>query len=441
MTPGSAKSPQPTPPPREAGAEGGGSGKQTTDSTTPSPPGRTFQALRHRNFRLWFYGQLTSLIGTWMQTIAQNWLVYQQLGGTARDLGMLNFIGALPLVPLTLFAGAIADRLSKRWIVFWMQAVMMVLAFILGALSWTGVVTMWQVMALALLLGAAQALDTPARQAFVVELAGRDDLANAISLNSGIFHGARVIGPAMAGFLVAAVGIPISFFINGASFLAVLASLLMMDADQLHPIRAASREEGRDLLAGLRYFRDHRVPLGLGLLITVSTLLAMPYHTLVPIFAKEVFAGNAGTYGSLMSASGIGAVCGALFTASGRGVRRKGSQLFLGSMLFPFLLLLFAWSTVYWLSLTLLFGMGFCFVSQSAPANSILQTMVPDHLRGRVLAIYVSLFLGFMRLGSLLLGLLADYSSPQAAMTTAGLLTLLLTTLVFARFPELRRVH
>jgi MFS family permease len=404
----------------------------------PAPSGGTFQSLRHRNFRLWFYGQLTSLIGTWMQTIAQNWLVYQQLGGTARDLGLLNFIGAVPLVPLTLYAGAIADRLCKRWIVFWMQAVMMVLAFVLGALSWAGTVEMWQVMTLAFLLGAAQALDTPARQAFVVELAGRDDLANAIALNSGIFHGARVVGPAVAGFLVAAVGIPISFFLNGASFIAVLTCLLLMDPSQLHPLRTAPTAAGRDLLAGLRYFRDHRVPRGIGLLITVSTLLAMPYHTLVPIFAKEVFSGNAGTYGTLMSASGIGAVCGALFSASGRAVRRKGRQLHYGSMIFPFLLLLFAWSTVYWFSLALLFGMGFCFVSQSAPANSILQSMVPDHLRGRVMAIYVSLFLGFMRLGSLLLGLLADRTSAQTAVAVAGILTLVLTTLVFRRFPELR---
>ncbi len=412
-----------------------------TRAPTPAPAGGTFQSLRHRNFRLWFYGQLTSLIGTWMQAIAQNWLVYQQLGGTARDLGMLNFIGAVPLVPLTLYAGAIADRLPKRWIVFWMQAVMMLLAFILGALSWAGTVQMWQVMTLAFLLGAAQALDTPARQAFVVELAGRDDFANAIALNSGIFHGARMVGPALAGFLVAAVGIPISFLLNGVSFIAVLACLLLMDPSQLHPLRSHPNAAGGDLLAGLRYFRDQRVARAIGLLITVSTLLAMPYHTLMPIFAKEVFAGNATTYGTLMSASGIGAVCGALFSASGRAVRRKGSQLFVGSMLFPFLLLLLAWSTTYWFSLLLLFGMGFCFVSQSAPANSILQSMVPDHLRGRVMAIYVSLFLGFMRLGSLLLGLLADRTSAQTAVATAGVLTLVLTTLVFGRFPELRRLE
>ncbi len=404
------------------------------------PPGGIFQSLRHRNFRLWFYGQLTSLVGTWMQTIAQNWLVYHQLGGTARDLGMVSFLGALPLVPLTLYAGAIADRLSKRLIVFWMQAVMMILAFVLGFLCWTGAVQMWHVMALAFLLGAAQALDTPARQAFVVELAGKEDLANAISLNSGIFHAARVIGPAVAGILVASVGIPISFFLNGASFIAVLACLLMMDTGALHPTRAASHEEGRDLLAGLRYFRDNRVPLGIGLLITVSTLLAMPYHTLIPIYAKEVFKGGAGTYGVLMSAAGIGAVVGALYTASGSAVHRKGQLLVAGSLAFPLLLLLFAWCTNYWISIALLFGLGFCFVVQSAPANAILQSVVPDELRGRVLAIYVSLFLGLMRVGSLLIGLLADRTSPQTAVAAAGGAALVLTLVVFRNFPEIRHV-
>src|SRR5512147_165101 len=169
------------------------------------PPGNgavssMFRGLRHRNFRLWFFGQLSSLVGTWMQTIAQNWLVYQ-LTGSARDLGLVNFVGAIPLVPLTLYAGAIADRVSKRRIIFLMQATMMVLAFVLAALCWTGVVRFWHVLVLAFLLGAAQALDTPARQAFVVELVGKEDLTNAIALNSGIFHGARVVGPALAGIL------------------------------------------------------------------------------------------------------------------------------------------------------------------------------------------------------------------------------------------------
>src|SRR3972149_2009625 len=165
----------------------------------------TFRAMRHRNFRLWFFGQLTSLVGTWMQTIAQNWLVYQ-LTGSARDLGLVNFVGAIPLVPLTLYAGAIADRFEKRRVIFWCQAAMMVLAFLLAALCWTGAVRLWHVLLLAFLLGAVQALDTPARQAFVVGPVGKEDLSDAIALNSGVFHGARGLGPAVAGILVAYVG-------------------------------------------------------------------------------------------------------------------------------------------------------------------------------------------------------------------------------------------
>jgi MFS family permease len=318
---------------------------------------------------------------------------------------------------------------------------MMVLALVLGLLCWSGAVRMWHVMALALLLGAAQALDTPARQAFVVELAGKEDLANAISLNSGIFHGARVVGPAVAGILVASVGIAASFFLNAASFLAVLAGLLMMDSAALHGTRPATREEGRDWLAGLRYFRENRLPLGIALLVTVSTLLAMPYHTLIPIYAKEVFGGGAGTYGTLMSAAGVGAVAGALYTASGTSVHGKGRILLVSSLAFPLLLLLFAWCTSWWLSLALLFAIGFCFVAQSAPANAVLQSVVPDHLRGRVLAIYVSLFLGLMRVGSLLIGLLADRTSPQAAVSTAGFLALALSGAVLWRYPEVRRVR
>ena len=187
----------------------------------------TFRGLRHRNFRLWFFGQLTSLVGTWMQTIAQNWLVYE-LTGSARDLGIVNFVGAIPLVPLTLYAGAIADRFEKRKVIFWCQAAMMVLAFLLAALCWTGTVRFWHVLLLAFLLGAVQALDTPARQAFVVELVGKEDLSNAIALNSGAFHAARVLGPAAAGVLIAVSGVAGAFFINGASFLAVLFALFLM---------------------------------------------------------------------------------------------------------------------------------------------------------------------------------------------------------------------
>jgi MFS family permease len=399
----------------------------------------TFQALRHRNFRLWFFGQLTSLVGTWMQTIAQNWLVYQ-LTGSAWDLGLVNFVGAIPLVPLTLHAGAIADRFSKRRIIFLTQASMMALAFVLAILCATGAVRLWHVLGLAFLLGAAQAIDTPARQAFVIELVGREDLANAIALNSGTFHGARVIGPAVAGILVAAIGISGAFFLNGVSFLAVLGALFLMDAALIR--RARPEGTGRDdLWGGVRYLAGNRASGSVVLLISLSAFLAMPYYVLVPIFAKEVLGGGAGSYGGLMSAAGVGAVLGSLYAASGGAVRRKGALLTAGSLSFPLLLLAFSFSRSYTVSILLLAAVGFAFVIQNAPANSLLQTLVPDHLRGRVLAIYVSLFLGLMRLGGLLVGLLAAATSATAALAITAAGSLVASLLVFRKFPELRRME
>jgi MFS family permease len=399
----------------------------------------TFQALRHRNFRLWFFGQLTSLIGTWMQTIAQNWLVYK-LTGSAWDLGLVNFVGAIPLVPLTLHAGAIADRFSKRRIIFLTQASMMALAFVLAILCATGAVRLWHVIGLAFLLGTAQAIDTPARQAFVIELVGREDLANAIALNSGTFHGARVIGPAVAGILVAAIGVSGAFFLNGASFLAVLGALFLMDATLIR--RAQPDGTGRDdLWGGVRYLAGNRASGSVVLLISLSAFLAMPYYVLVPIFAKEVLGGGAGGYGGLMSAAGGGAVLGSLYAASGGAVRRKGALLTAGSLSFPLLLLAFSFSRSYTVSILLLAAVGFAFVIQNAPANSLLQSLVPDHLRGRVLAIYVSLFLGLMRLGGLLVGLLATATSATAALAITAAASLVASLLVFRKFPELRRME
>lgn len=397
----------------------------------------TFEALRHRNFRLWFCCQMVSLVGTWMQVIAQNWLVYQ-LTGSAWDLGLVNFVGAIPLVPLTLHAGAIADRFSKRRIIFLMQAAMMGLAFVLALLCWTGMVRLWHVLLLAFLLGAAQAIDTPARQAFVVELVGKEHLSNAIALNSGTFHAARVVGPAAAGLLVAWAGIPWAFFLNGISFLAVLGGLFRMDASLIRRTQVDGKD-GNDLWGGIRHIISHRAEGGIVLLISLSALLAMPYHVLVPIFAKEILGGSAEAYGVLMTAAGVGAVLGSLVAASEGATRRPGTLLLTGSLGFPLILLAFSVSRSYPLSIALLSAVGFVFVLQNAPANSRLQTLVPDPLRGRVLAIYVSLFLGMLRLGSLLLGWLASMTSAPVAMAFAGTASLAAGLAIHGAFPEIRR--
>ena len=396
----------------------------------------TFQALRHRNFRLWFFGQFTSLVGTWMQTIAQNWLVYQ-LTGSARDLGLVNFVGAIPLVPLTLYAGVIADRFEKRKVIFLAQASMMVLAFLLALLCWTGAVRLWHVLGLAFLLGGAQAVDTPARQAFVVELVGREDLSNAIALNAGTFQAARVLGPAAAGVLVATSGVAGAFFINGTSYLAVLLALLLMDVALVRRT-GGDRESTRDLLGGVRYIREHRLSGAVVLLISLSALLAMPYYVIIPVFAKEVLGRGAQGYGVLMSSAGAGAVVGSLFSASSYVRDRKGGTVTAGSLAFPFFLLAFAFSRGYVTACLLLVAAGFAFVLQNAPANSLLQELVPDHLRGRVMAIYVSLFLGLMRMGSLLIGGLASLTSAPAALAALSVASLVTALWIRRRYPELQ---
>jgi MFS family permease len=372
-----------------------------------------------------------------MQTIAQNWLVYQ-LTGSARDLGLVNFVGAIPLVPLTLYAGAIADRFEKRRVIFWCQASMMALAFLLALLCFTGAVRLWHVLLLAFFLGAAQALDTPARQAFVVELVGKEDLSNAIALNSGIFHGARVLGPAAAGVLVAVSGVTGAFFLNGVSFVAVLLCLFLMDVALIRRT-GGDAESGRDLLGGARFVREHPVPRAIVTLISLSALLAMPYHVLIPIFAQEILGRGAEGYGVLMSAAGVGAVLGSLFAASPGVGARKGAAVTAGSLSFPFLLLAFAFCRSYAGAILLLVAVGFAFVLQNAPANSLLQQLVPDHLRGRVMALYVSLFLGLMRIGSLLLGGLASMTSAPVALAALAGAGLLVGLWVRFRYPELAR--
>ena len=397
----------------------------------------TFQALRHRNFRLWFFGQLISLIGTWMQTIAQNWLVYE-LTGSAADLGLVNFVGAIPMVLLTFSAGTIADRFDKRRVVFWCQVVMMFLALILGILCWTQTVRLWHVLLLAFLLGTAMAVDTPARQAFVVELVGKEDLSNAIALNASIFHGARVIGPAAAGILVATSGVAGAFFINGASFLAVLFALSLMDLSLIQRTGGGS-DSARDQLAGIRYLRENRVPRATVLLISLSALIAMPFYVLVPIIAKEILGGNAGSYGALMSAAGIGSVAGALFAANPRAGKRKGSMLVTSSLAFPALLLILAFTKGYTATVLTLVCIGFSYVVQNASANSLLQEQTPDHLRGRVIGFYVSMLLGMMRIGSLLLGWTAEVTSAPTALASFAIAGITASLWIRKRYPELQR--
>jgi MFS family permease len=293
------------------------------------------------------------------------------------------------------------------------------------------------VLLLAFLLGTAMAVDTPARQSFVVELVGKEDLSNAIALNSGIFHGARVLGPAAAGILVATSGVAGAFFLNGVSFVAVLFALFLMDVALIRRTDAGG-ESARDRLGGVRYLRENRLPRAVVLLISLSSLIAMPFYVLLPIFAKEILGRDASAYGVLMSAAGVGSVVGSLFSATPYVGRRKGPAITAASLLFPALLPVLAFMRGYVSTILVLTAVGFSYVVQNAPSNSLLQEHVPDHLRGRVMGLYVSLLLGLMRVGSLLMGLLAEATSTPVSLAAFGAAGVAASLWVRRRYPELR---
>lgn len=434
------------------------SAPQTAASRLPT----TFRALRHYNYRLFFFGQLISLIGTWMQTIAQQWLVWR-LTGSATMLGTISLIGIIPLIPMTLWSGSISDRLPKRSIIVVAQVVMMIQAFILAALTWTGAVRVWHVMVLAVVLAAANAMDMPARQSFVVEIiAGKEDLTSAIGLNSAVFNAARVLGPAIAGVAVATTGEAMAFFLNGLSFIAVIIGLLLMRLPSFaRPERAAP--VATHIVEGMRYVRGQQAVMVLISLIAVSAFLSMPYSTLLPVFADKVLADSARpvlesicsaassagvscqspgalTYGFLMAATGIGAFIGAMTVASLPADARRGRLLTLGNLGFPALVILMALSRSFVLTAFLLMGVGASFVFQNALGNTLLQLTTPDGLRGRVMSFYTLTFNVMMRIGGGQAGLMGNWLGAPLAVGLGAAVALAYGLFVAVRYPVLRRM-
>jgi len=405
---------------------------------TRAPAGATFvlRALRHRNFRLFFGGQLISLTGTWMQTVAQSWLVYR-LTGSSVLLGAVGFAGQIPVFVLAPLGGALADRHNRHRIVIATQTSAMILALTLSFLTLTETVRVWHIALLGALLGVVNAFDVPARQSFLVEMVGREDLMNAIALNSSMFNGARVIGPAVAGLLVASIGEGWCFFANGASYLAVIAGLLMM---RLGPRRRPDRTDSplANVLEGFRYARRTAPVRTLLLLVGVVSLVGMPYTVLMPLFADAILRGGARGLGILMGATGVGALLGALTLAGRSGVRGLGNLVAGAAAGFGATLMLFSFSRWFWLSAVILVATGFCMMLQMACTNTLLQSMVPDRLRGRVMALYSMMFMGMAPFGALFAGLTA--SQIGAPLTVAaGAAGCLLAAAIFAsRVPGLR---
>lgn len=421
----------------------------------------TFRALRHHNYRLWFYGQGASLVGTWMQNMAQQVLVYR-LTGSAVSLGIVSVIGLIPTLPLSLWGGSISDRFSKRNVILLMSIIEMVQALILAILTWTGQVRVWHVYALSLILAGANAIDIPARQAFTVDMIdGKEDLTNAIGLNSAMFNSARALGPSLAGVTVAVTGEGPAFLINALSFVAVIISLLMMRNLPQSSKRAEGDSAFEHMIGGFRFAARNQSIAILISLVAVSAFLSMPYNTLMPVFAKNILAEsgqpivNAVCSGSrpilkcqspealllgiLMTAVGIGAVVGALFVAS-MTTQRRGLLLTLGNLAFPLFLLIVAVSPSFILSTFMLLLIGVSFVLQNALVNTLLQLATPDEVRGRVMAVYSMTFQTTMRLGGFQAGVMADWVSAQFSLGIGAVLSLGYGLFVALRYPAVRKM-
>jgi MFS family permease len=398
---------------------------------------QTFAALKHYNYRLWFYGQMVSLMGTWMQSTAQGYLIYQ-LTGSPAYLGLVGFMGGIPAILFTLFGGVIADRISRRNMMVITQSSMLVLAFILAALTFTHVVQPWHIVVLAFLLGIANAFDAPARVAFVNELVPRADMTNAIALNSTMFNIATVVGPSIAGLTYAAFGPAWCFTINGISFIAVIAALLLM---RIKPVEQPTRRATvlEDLKEGLRYVFSNKLILSLIGSIGLVSIFGMGMMTLLPAWATDVLHGDVTTNGWLVSARGFGSLVSALMLAYLGSRKLRGRLWTVGSIVMPVMLLIFAF--IHWLplSLVILVVVGWSFMMVMNNSNAMMQSNVPDHLRGRVMSVYTLVFFGAMPLGALFAGTVAQkIGEPPTVMLGAGIL-IALAIIAWFFLPDIRR--
>lgn len=394
-------------------------------------------ALTHRNFRLFLLGHGVSLTGAWMQSIAQGWLVLQ-LTNSPFYVGLVPALGSLGVLLFTLYAGVIADRHDKRRVVIVTQSLQMLQAFALGALVWSGHATVGGVIGLAVFLGVVAAFDIPTRQAFIVEMVGKEDLMNAIALNTSVFNLSRIVGPAVAGVLIGSVGVAACFFLNGVSYLAVLAGLLAMRLPPHAPpsIAGSVREGLREVVA---YLKSDRRAATLVILTAVVSIFGFPFLVLLPVLARDVLGTGPAGYGVLTAAVGAGAVVGALTVAMLSHRIPKGRTLILAGTSFGLLLILFAASRAFALSVSLLGLVGCAMIVNNALTNTLIQTLVPDRLRGRVMGFYAFVFVGMAPLGAFQAGLVAERLGAPVAVAVGGVVTGLAVLLAAWRVPELRK--
>ncbi len=395
------------------------------------------RALRYRNFRLFFFGQTISLVGTWMQRIALGWLVYK-MTSSAFLLGVVGFSSQIPSLLLSPVAGVLADRINRYRLLIWTQVLSMLQAVVLTVLVLTGLIQIWQIIALSVVLGIINAFDMPTRQAFMIQMIDeKKDLGNAIALNSSMVNAARLVGPSAAGILVAAIGEGMVFLINAVTYLAVLASLFMM---RLRPqeVRRRMSNKWQELKDGVRYASRFEPIRAILLLLALTSVMGMSYAVLMPMFAKDILHGGPDTFGFLMGASGIGALSGAISLAARKNVLGLGRLLPFASGTFGLALMAFSFSRSLWLSLILMVISGCGMMIQLASSNTLLQTMVEDDKRGRVMSLFTTSFMGMMPIGSLIAGSVAGHLGAPWTVFGGGF-ACLVGALVFARrLPVLR---
>ena len=382
-------------------------------------------AFRHRNYRIFFTGQAISLVGTWMQQVAQAWLVLQLTGDTLW-LGIVAAAQFIPVMILGLFAGVAADALPKRQTLVATQAVMMTLAVILAVLTVTGLVQVWMILVLAILLGCANAVDMPVRQSFAIELVGREDVGNAVALNSAMFNGSRIIGPAIAGLTIGAFGVAAAFAINAVSFLAVIIALLMLDDSTLRTRpRIATPHSASEVVAnlseGLSYVRQTPLVLLAVLVVGGVATFGMNFNVLMPAFASDDLASGATGYGFLMAASGVGSLVAALALAF-RG-KPRSSRIASGAIILGLASMAMAAANVYVVVFALMILVGYGGISMAATANATIQLAVPDQLRGRVMSVYTTIFASSAPIGGLLMGGIASVFGTAVAIGIGGVLS------------------
>lgn len=379
-----------------------------------------FRALRHRNFRLFWYGQMVSLAGTWMQTVAQAWLVLD-LTGSSFKLGLVSALQFLPMLFLSFFTGPLIDSFDKRKIIIACQTTLMLQALLLALLTWTGAVRYWHVLMLATLLGFVNTVDMPARQAFIIEMVGKEDLMNAIALNSSIFNAARAVGPAAAGMLISAAGTAFCFFVNGLSFLAVIGGLSLMRRD------AGPARERRpyDILRGtveaLRAIRGTPLVLTTILLVSVVSVFGTNFNVLVPLFSRMELHRDAAAFGFLMSSFGIGALLGAASLAFLSRREPNPATLYSGGLALSLFLILIGFQRSYGATALLLGLAGWSMVTFFGMANTTVQLNTPDRLRGRVMSVYTLAFGGLSPVGSLFAGTMAHWFTAPVTFAAGGL--------------------